>query len=112
MPSVCAINVQAEASSDYIAGLALLPGEAAAVAAAADGRLSLLDVRAGSKPLAAQVHNCTEGTSSVHWRMCRCMSKDQMCMCTPVLDFLWLTSINAVTDLDQYICRRWHVVHR
>lgn len=46
---------QAEASSDYIAGLALLPGEAAALTAAADGRLSLLDIRAGSKPLAAQV---------------------------------------------------------
>ncbi len=47
--------LQAEASRDYIAAVALLPGEAAALAAAADGRLLLLDLRAGSSPLAAQV---------------------------------------------------------
>lgn len=46
--------MQAEASTDYVAGLVLLPGESAGLAAAADGRLSLLDFRAGSRPLAAQ----------------------------------------------------------
>jgi len=47
--------VQAEASRDFIGGLALLPGEAMVLAAAADGRLSLFDMRAGTQPPTAQV---------------------------------------------------------
>lgn len=58
-------GMQAEASSDYIASLAPLPGESAVLAAAADGRLSLLDLRAGRRPLAVQVclpqHHATCG---------------------------------------------------
>lgn len=49
--------LQAEASRDYIAAVALLPGETAGLAAAADGRLLLLDLRAGSRALAAQVRS-------------------------------------------------------
>ena len=47
-------------SRDFIGGLTLLPGGASMIAAAADGKLSLLDARtSGAAALAAQVRlNC------------------------------------------------------
>lgn len=91
--------MQAEVSRDYVAALQPLPGGVSLVAAAADGRLTLLDSR-GSTPIISQVRRLSYTITPAN---CTSLSRKSKCnnmAATCLLPTVSLPPLLMETDPD------------